>query len=87
MLRVQWMQENKSFGFEVCDIRIGGLLAQLDTAEMILSEWLNGQREKIEELEAPRLPYGFPGHLDYDNGVLLVSRWERIAGQNISNMF
>ncbi len=87
VLRIQWMKENKSFGFDVCDIRLGGLMAQLDTSEMLLNEWLAGERETIEELEAPRLEYAFPTDKGYDSGILYVSRWERIAGQNVSNMF
>ncbi len=86
-LRRQWLTENKCFGFDVLDIRIGGLLAQLDTAQLLLAQWLDGTRDRLEELEAPRLAYGFPGDKGYDSGILFVNRWERIAGQNISNMF
>ncbi len=87
LFRLQWMKENKSIGFDVCDIRIGGVLAQLDTAQLLLREWLAGDRDQLEELEAPRLDYGLFGEKGYDNGILFVNRWERIAGQNISNMF
>ena len=31
-LETQWLYENKPFGFEIQDIRIGGLLRRLETA-------------------------------------------------------
>lgn len=85
-LRTQWLRENKTFGFDVLDIRIGGLIAELDTAEMLLLEWCEGKREQIEELEAMRLPYDGETNKGYDNGILWVNRWQRIAAQNLSDM-
>jgi hypothetical protein len=85
--REQWMRENKSFGFDVIDIRLGGLLAQLETTRRILKEWITGERQRIEELEAPRLPYAGEENKGYDNGLIMVNRWERIAAQNISCMY
>ena len=81
--RVQWFKENKSFGFEVQDIRIGGLIGQLKTAKVEIQAYLDGEREAIEELEVPRIPY-VDSKYPYD---ILVNRWERIAGQDISNMY
>ncbi len=86
-LRRQWFKENKTFGFDVIDIRIGGLIYQLETAKLMLNEWINGDRAAIEELEAPRIPYMDETAKDYDNGILLVNRWEYIAGQDVSNMY
>jgi len=85
--RRQWMQENKTFGFDVMDIRIGGLQAQLETSKEILEDWVSGKRTRVEELEAPRLPYDGENNKGYDNGMILVNRWERIAAQSISNMY
>lgn len=87
VFRKQWMLENKSIGFDVMDIRIGGLLCQLETAQTILDEWLEGSRQKVDELEASRLPYDGKTNKGYDNDLILVNRWERMAAQNISNMF
>ena len=81
------MRENKSFGFDVMDIRIGGLLSQLETAQYLLGEYLDGRIDKIEELEAERLPYGFDGNVKADGETILLNRWQRMAGQDISNMF
>jgi len=54
-VRVQWLAENKSFGLDVQDIRFGGLLMRLKQAQRMLAEYLNGQRDCIEELEEKRL--------------------------------
>ena len=53
--RTQWEKENSSFGFEVHDGRIGGVILRLENTARILSEYLNGEREIIEELEVKSL--------------------------------
>ena len=85
-LRTQWMKENKSFGFDVLDIRIGGVLMQMDTAIYTINRWLNGEIDRIEELDAARLEYWPMGSYKNDGGSLNLNRWERMAGQNLSNM-
>lgn len=54
--RTQWLKENKSFGFEVSDIRLGGLLMRLKQARRKIKEYLAGEITAIEELEQKRLP-------------------------------
>ena len=87
VFRERWLRESKSFGFDVMDIRIGGLAAQLDTAQYMIKEYLEGRLDRIEELEAERLPYGFGGNVKADGDTVLLNRWERIAGQVVSNMY
>ncbi|WP_139892507.1 beta-N-acetylhexosaminidase [Bacillus sp. D386] len=55
-----WFSVNKAFGWEVLDIRYGGLLARLETAQYRLDEWLNNKVPKLEELEEDRLRYDGP---------------------------
>jgi len=55
--RRAWMKYNSAFGWEVHDIRIGGMLCRLDTAKMRIEAYLNGEIDRIEELEAERLPF------------------------------
>lgn len=55
-LRKQWNLENKIFGFEVLDLRLGGLKERLKAAASRLTSYANGELDCIEELEAPRLP-------------------------------
>lgn len=55
--RRQWTTENKSFGFEVQTIRIGGLDKRLsDTAEQ-LEQYAAGELAMIEELEEAYQPF------------------------------
>lgn len=53
--REQWMSENKVFGFDVQDIRFGGLLARLKAAQARIGDYLDGRISRIEELEQERL--------------------------------
>ena len=53
--RKQWFRTYKPFGWEVIDMRYGGLLARIDTAIERLSDYVNGIIDKIEELEAEKL--------------------------------
>lgn len=55
--REQWFKTNKPFGWEVIDIRYGGLLARIDTAISRLSDFTAGNIEKLEELEEERLNF------------------------------
>ncbi|HHX62857.1 MAG TPA: beta-N-acetylhexosaminidase [Epulopiscium sp.] len=74
----QWMKENKSFGLDVFDIRIGGLLQRIKTAKLLIEQYLNNEISCIEELEEEILAYSSsynePGQFD-----LNVSLWHTIA--------
>ena len=85
-MRRQWFRENKTAGWDVMDIRIGGVVAGLDTAVFLLREWVNGERDRIDELEAPRLAYDGKWAKGYDNGIFCANRWQRIAAQNLSDL-
>ena len=54
--RVQWHKDNKSFGFEVFDIRIGGLIQRLKHCARIIKDFAEGKIDKIDELERKRIP-------------------------------
>ena len=53
----RWRKENRSFGYEVIDGRIGFLKNRLNTTYRLLDDYLNNRIERIEELEAELLPY------------------------------
>lgn len=57
LLRQQWERENKSFGFDAHEIRIGGLKEILRSAALRLKAYAKGEIDRIEELEQPVLPY------------------------------
>ena len=48
----QWHIDNKPSGFEVQDVRFGGLVQRLDTCKKRLIDYANGEIDKLEELEA-----------------------------------
>jgi len=58
--RKQWLKVYKPFGWEVLDMRYGGLLARIDTAKYRLEQYLSGQLSKIDELEEERLYFDGP---------------------------
>ncbi len=49
--RKQWFSENKGHGFEIQDIRLGGLIKRTENAMERLIAYRKGEIEKIEELE------------------------------------
>ena len=51
-----WHKTYKPFGFECLDLRYGGLLARIETAEDRISAYLERNITKLEELEEVRLP-------------------------------
>lgn len=53
--RKVWMFYNKPFGWEVLDIRYGGIIARLQTVEDRLRSYLSGELDRLEELEEERL--------------------------------
>ncbi len=50
-IRNEWNHDNKSFGFEVIELRIGGLKERLRSTQTTLIQYLNGAIDKIERLE------------------------------------
>lgn len=53
--RDQWLTMNKPFGWEIIDIRYGGLVNRLDTAIKRINDLLQKRVEFIDELEQERL--------------------------------
>ena len=52
----RWFRENKPFGFEVQDVRLGGLRQRLISCGDRLRAYLDGKLSRIEELEQEILP-------------------------------
>lgn len=46
-----WMIEKKPHGFDVQDIRLGGLIQRLESCKMRIEEYLRGETDSIPELE------------------------------------
>lgn len=58
--RAQWFAVNKPFGWEVLDLRYGGLLARIESADQRLRDYLEKKIDAIEELEEERLYFDGP---------------------------
>ena len=50
-----WYRNNKPFGFDRLDLRLGGVAARMDRAVSRVNQYLNGDTPIIEELEEERL--------------------------------
>lgn len=53
--RSMWMRENKAFGLEVQEQRFGGALYRVKSCKERISKYINGELDKIEELEEKSL--------------------------------
>lgn len=54
--RAQWYDENKTYGFEIQDTRLGGVRERLLSAQLRILSYLEGDIDRIEELHEPVLP-------------------------------
>ena len=54
--RRTWESLYKPFGWEILDRRYAGLVARLEAVAHRLQPFVDGQVERVEELECPRLP-------------------------------
>ena len=52
-----WFADAKPFGYELLDIRLGGVKTRLESCCRRLRSFLEGRVENLEELEQERLPY------------------------------
>ncbi len=59
--RVQWMTDNKTYGFDVQEYRIGGLKERVSSCRNRLKAYLDGEIASIPELEIELLDRVFQG--------------------------
>ena len=52
--KIEWDTECKPFGFEIQDIRVGGLIKRTEHQIERLTLYIDGKIDKIDELEAER---------------------------------
>jgi len=79
--RTAWFEYNKPFGWEIHDIRYGGIVMRLDTVKKRIADYVSGKVSEIEELSAERL--AFVGSADTADqnwrgypGIASVSRFD-----------
>ena len=54
--RKQWYTENKTYGFDCQELRVGGVITRVDSCRRRLLDYCAGRIEKIDELEEELLP-------------------------------
>lgn len=74
----QWHIENKPQGFDIIDFRIGGLIMRFKTAKRRITQFLNGDIEKIEELEEKILDIYGNGE-NFKKGDIRPRHWSDAA--------
>ena len=73
--RDMWYTVNRPFGFEIIDLRMGGIIARLQTARHRLNDYAAGRIDDIIELSSEKLPYTI-----FDDGALNGSyAWSEIV--------
>jgi len=81
--RESWMEYNKPFGWEVHDIRYGGLIMRFETTKARILDYLAGKTDRLEELEAERLTIdGTTGGSPNIGGSFLWNGYTTIATAN-----
>ncbi|MCR2807611.1 beta-N-acetylhexosaminidase [Paenibacillus soyae] len=80
--RKQWLTMFKVFGWEVIDIRYGGVINRLDTAGMRLMDYVEGRIDRIDELEQERLVYSTTNRFN-QKGAGWCSYYYRMASPNV----
>ena len=71
-----WMKENKPFGFEVQDIRLGGLKQRLCSAKEKIAAYVNGEIDTVEEYDTELLDYvraGTRGKMPHCNNYASIA--------------
>lgn len=79
--RRQWLTMNKPFGWEVIDIRYGGLLNRLETTKDRIERFVHGELDQIEELDQERLYYS--PRFEQSTGLGWGSYYYRMASPNV----
>jgi len=79
-----WMLYNKAFGWEVHDIRYGGLICRFETTKERINSYLSGEIPEIEELTAKRLR--LDGKPDTDPHITSKFHWLKYGDVSTSNV-
>ena len=80
--RRQWFRDNKPHGFDVQDIRLGGVITRLESARDRLQALYDGEIQKIEELEEVQLDFNGQGNA-LREPTTWQSQWHWITTPNV----
>ena len=75
-----WMADAKPFGYELIDLRMGGVITRLDSSRRRLRDYVEGKISRLEELETERIPYFAEGEPAIEN------HWQRaVSGADFTD--
>lgn len=75
-----WMADAKPFGYELIDLRMGGVITRLDSTRRRLHSYVEGKISGLEELETERIPYFAEGEPAIEN------HWQRaVSGADFTD--
>lgn len=57
-LQAVWFADNKPFGWEIHEIRLGGLISRLENCAARIKDYVQEKENAIQELDIDVLPYG-----------------------------
>lgn len=77
----QWLGENKPHGFDVQEIRLGGLFMRVRSCLERLEDFCNGKIDSIEELE--ETPLDIWSREDHEGEPTLFNNWGMTATANV----
>lgn len=63
--KLAWFRNNKIFGWNKLDVRYSGLNGRCETAKELITAYLDGEIDKLDELEDPRLHRELSGFVSY----------------------
>ena len=69
-----WFKNNKAQGWQNMDVRYAGMAARFETLLELLSDYLDGKCDKIEELEDERLPLSYNAYITYQRAFTVNYR-------------
>lgn len=77
-----WMDECKPQGYEVIDVRLGGIRSRLESTAKRISAWICDPEQPLEELEEKRVCF-WPD----EDRIYSFNRWEQIvSASNINEL-
>ena len=80
--RALWMSEKRPHGFDVQDIRIGGLLTRIRSCQERLQHLYDGEIDVIEELEEQPLDLAGNGK-QFTRKPMNFNDWSRTVTANV----
>ena len=81
--RNQWMIENKPHGFDVQDVRLGGLMNRVEHCAETLQGYVDGKLDKVLELEEELLDYYCGEKVLRENGYAYLNMYKHNVTANV----